>query len=955
MTLFNAQPVLDGLKEFQRRTVDHVFDQFYREGSRHFLVADETGLGKSVVARGLIARSIEHLQHDDDIDQIDVVYVCSNADLARQNLKRLNVTGHEQHQMASRLTMLALHGPSPDAERFTAMGKTVNLISFTPGTTFETGKQTGMANERAVILALLKRIFNFDKRDFHACAKLLMDQVTSVERFRSQSADWIDRELERRGVDDNILGPFARELRNTGLDVKLMEFLAAARDTFPEPAARGWSKGAEGDLPARIQSQLRGFIGDLRTTLANASLSALEPDLVILDEFQKFPHLLRTDTPAGELANALFSQPDARVLLLSATPYKPFALAEESEDAHERDLFETLTFLANGNRNADVEQIRVLLRKYRSAVQLGTHDEETQHQLRRELLKLMCRNERPLARAASQHENEPSTPGSLNPSHAANEHPSTRSLSLSHARNEHRDRSKGPEAIGTRITEVEKPAADITAEDLSGYVSLMGLAEAAAIGRDHVLVTPSYWKSAPYFTTFCDGYKLRDRIREQHDSPAVLTALSRTQHVRAEQLRAFQRIDPGNARMRALEADTVGAGWWKLLWVPPTLPYLTPRGPYKNASMTKRLVFSSWSATPTAVASLLSHEAERLLAQGAGIAENSPEQRKAITRALTVSMREAQPADMPTLAAMWPAPELAALGDPLRFIRATGFSPANPLALKKHVVQQLAERLGQSDEPGGPDRVWRSLFSSDLAWPADVRSVRRELAEGFRRLQGNSSEASEEPTGLDDSAISQHIALAQTVRRDGPVIPDQKALHLLADLAVSSPGSIAWRVVDKLCVDGEVPLTEKLQAAAVLSNGIRSLFNRPEASLMLQSVLATTKRKRHASQRRTDAAWRRVLVYSAMGNLEAVLDEWLFHKAADNPDPMDGAKLLDVAQTAAHALSLSLVNYQGLDAEAPTKSIRFPARFALRYNNKRSDVAGGEARLGEVREASTLR
>lgn len=314
-------------------------------------------------------------------------------------------------------------------------------------------------------------------------------------------------------------------------------------------------------------------------------------------------------------------------------------------------------------------------------------------------------------------------------------------------------------------------------------------------------------------------------------------------------------------------------------------------------------------------------------------------------------MREGQPADMPTLAAMWPAPELAALGDPLRFIRETGASPANPAALKKHVMQQLAERLGQTEEPGGPDGVWRSLFSSELAWPADVRSVRRELAEGFRRLQGNSPDVGEEPTGLDDSAISQHIALAQRVRRDGTVIPDQKALQLLADLAVSSPGSIAWRVIDRLCIDGEVPLGDKLQAAAVLSNGIRSLFNRPEASLMLQSVLAMTRRKRHASQRRPDAAWRRVLVYSAMGNLEAVLDEWLFHKAADNPDPMDGAKLLDVAQTAVHALSLSLVNYQGLDAEAPTKSIRFPARFALRYNNKRSDVAGGEARLGEVREA----
>lgn len=117
---------------------------------------------------------------------------------------------------------------------------------------------------------------------------------------------------------------------------------------------------------------------------------------------------------------------------------------------------------------------------------------------------------------------------------------------------------------------------------------------------------------------------------------------------------------------------------------------------------------------------------------------------------------------------------------------------------------------------------------------------------------------------------------------------------------------------------------------------------------MLQSVLATSKRNRRS---RSDAAWRRVLVYSAMGNLESVLDEWLFHKAADSPDPMDGSKLIDVVRTSAHALSLSLVNYQGLDAEQPTKALRFPARFALRYNNKRSDISGGEARLGEVREA----
>jgi hypothetical protein len=42
----------------------------------------------------------------------------------------------------------------------------------------------------------------------------------------------------------------------------------------------------------------------------------------------------------------LFDQDDARVLLLSATPYKPYTLAEEAEkgEDHYRDFFKTLNF-----------------------------------------------------------------------------------------------------------------------------------------------------------------------------------------------------------------------------------------------------------------------------------------------------------------------------------------------------------------------------------------------------------------------------------------------------------------------------------------------------------------------------------------------------------------------------------------------------------------------------------
>ena len=106
----SAASVMDRLTDFQRNTVEHVIDRFYGPNpTDRFLVADETGLGKTIVARGVIARTIEELQHNDAVDRIDVVYVCSNQDLAHQNLRKLNVTGDEHHGIASRLTLLSRH------------------------------------------------------------------------------------------------------------------------------------------------------------------------------------------------------------------------------------------------------------------------------------------------------------------------------------------------------------------------------------------------------------------------------------------------------------------------------------------------------------------------------------------------------------------------------------------------------------------------------------------------------------------------------------------------------------------------------------------------------------------------------------------------------------------------------------------------------------------------------
>ena len=149
--VFSAATVLEGLKDFQRRTVEYAFARMFGgdNRSRRFLVADEVGLGKTLVAKGLIAKTVEHLW--DKADRIDVIYVCSNADIAAQNVARLMIPGQPTYARATRLTLLPLVTQELRAHR-------VNFISFTPGTTFNQGHRSGRRDERILIYQMLREL-----------------------------------------------------------------------------------------------------------------------------------------------------------------------------------------------------------------------------------------------------------------------------------------------------------------------------------------------------------------------------------------------------------------------------------------------------------------------------------------------------------------------------------------------------------------------------------------------------------------------------------------------------------------------------------------------------------------------------------------------------------------------------------------------------------------------------
>lgn len=881
---FDPAPVLKELRDFQRQTVKFVIRRFFDDPypTTRFLVADPAGMGKTYVARGVIAETIAKLESDDRVDRIDVVYVCSNQDIASQNLRRLDVTGYLAGSVPKRLTLLATQDLGLDRS---AKGsrKTINLIPFTPATSFDLVGHGGIAEERALLHLLLSQQFRLGRAERTASRRIFQGGVTTLDRFErhvERVADQLDVSLDRKIIKD-----FIRRVRHT----------TAGRDYLSLVDAVCRRK------PTREQIiEARVLVGRLRSLLAQASIAALEPDLVILDEFQRFKHLLdpSQDNEAAVLAHHLFNYAHARVLLLSATPYKMYTLAEESAlgDDHHRDFMDTVRFLGEGDsRGVEPAAVANLLAELRQSLMTGEPSDKSARELSALLRRVICRTER-------------------------------------------------EDLDGYRIVSERLDSALIVkAKDFVDYATMRHLA--AALDAPFTI---EYWKSAPYFLNFVEGYQLGDRLREALDDVTerldLRPLLRQGQHLMPQPLRRYRAVDLGNAKLRWLARDTVDAGWWQLLWLRPSLPYQAASGPWAEASLaqgfTKRLVFSSWAATPTAVASLLSYEAERRTAQGLDT-ENTPEARRSLGNRFDLRVAEGRPAAMTALALLWPMPELASACDPLRFARRVPDQiPTfdDVLAEAERQAHRIVGDNGRSTSTASDAWYWAAPMRRDRTLQRIMKGV--EPHSLIDALGGTAESDSDERN--DFAGISAHVQRALDALTDHEALPPRPSdlTHSAALLGLASPANVAWRALGRL-LDGEHEVTPlgHWRAAAVLAAGFRTLFNRPDTTMLLDRLFPG------------EVYWRAVLTYCAQGDLQAVLDEYIHHLAEDQGFlRFDDEGLLALAARARAAVSLRPATYRAFDPDRPhSRGIPFLSRFALRFGTfRRQD---DDARLPELRNA----
>jgi hypothetical protein len=910
----NVDTVLRGLKDFQRRTVDYVYQRLFldADAQRRFLIADEVGLGKTLVARGLIAKAIDHLW--DKPERIDVVYICSNSSIARQNINRLNVTGEESFEIASRITLLPV--TIRDLQH-----RKLNFISFTPGTSFDLKSSLGQMDERALIYWLLTRAWQIQG----AAPQNVLQGNATPDNFR-----WnIQRFQEEHEIDESLADKFALSLKlHDATAVK--EGRPTLRSRFDKLCDQFGR--VRQNIPSDEARARREWVGEIRELLATTCLKALQPDLVILDEFQRFRHLLDGTDQASGLARDFFAHPEVRLLLLSATPYKMLTLQsdrEEGED-HYEDFVRTVSFLQN-NQTA-TEQFKSLLADYRrELLRLGNNGTE---QLRRiggqietALRRIMSRTER---LAASE------------------------------------DRNGMLQVVPCEHLQLD-PA------EVETYLHLQKVSRLLEQG-DMV----EYWKSAPYLLNFMDNYEVKDAF---HDALESDLARPLTNALKAgdglllqpDEVEQYATIPAQNGRLRQLLADTIDSGAWKLLWIPPSLPYYQLGGAFAGngvQNFTKRLVFSAWRVVPRAVASLLSYEVERRIHTSFDArSKNTQEARKRRQRLLRFAKSAGGPTGMPVLGLFYPSVFLARQIDPLQEFLAPS-ADSKPLdiptlleriqaKLDPHVQELCAgySNTGQEDEKW----YWAAPIMLDLK--TDVIDVMAWWAQtDLATLWSGASPSDEEETEGDEnekSAWAEHVALAESLAvGELPMDfklgrPPADLSRVLALLAVAGPAVTALRSLSRTCCTVGEPATTEVDlalrnGAGQIAWGVGRLFNLPEVTTMLRGM------------NRSEPYWLRVLEYCVDGCLQATLDEFQ-HVLRESLGLLDKASketITAITEATIEAVSLRTAtlspDYIRTGSNGVLENRDGPGmrtHFAVRFGDEKSEDEKSLVRSGQVRAA----
>lgn len=810
------QRVLSELMDFQRATVERI-DYLYRHNQHRVLVCDEVGLGKTFVARGTVAK-LAKLRREEGDNLFKVVYVCSNSTIADQNLQKLRISRDTQAYSSAyaRLSMQHLHIFRQESEA-ADQNSFIQLLPLTPDTSFHMTSGKGIASERALMYAHLKRLPQL-RNYLRELEVALMDNAAVTWK------SWCKEEYLRQAEECNRL--------SGGEYFRFMDRELARELQQP------WENGLtylEG-LKKLLVSIRRNFgrrvpetsiLNQLRVVFAKISLERLEPDLVILDEFQRFKELLnpQPDTETALLTQKFFHADHVRMLLLSATPYKLYSTPEELDegenDEHFQEFHAVMHFLFEGmpeeNSFATVWKDYSLKLKELS---MGDNSILLAKQAAEQAMyQAVCRTERTAAKGSADLMDD---------------------------------------------TDVRK-SLEVTAADIRSYLQVQDLIR-ESVGR--VRIPVDYVKSSPYLLSFMKEYQLKKLLERYYsDHPdEVRKAKKDALWLDRGRIDAYMPIPCNNARLERVMEKTLPEGMELLLWLPPSRPYYPLEGVFQGKELvSKTLVFSAWEMVPRMLASLLSYEAERRTVGQLARKDDDREahyfhkkgRRYPSERMQFRVGEDGKPETMALLCLIYPSAFLAQCYDPI-----AGMNDGLALEeIRRQVQETISQELKRLPAPteGREDPKWYYLAPLLLDQSTFVSQWLEHGASG-ETGEDNAEKNANRAYRIHLETLKRRFQRAVQMQFTELGKRPDDLTDLLTELAIASPAVCALRTYSRYQSEEETP--EARQATELAIAFLRRM-NTPEATAAV--TIANQGTKVH---------WRKLLTYCVQGNLQALLDEY---------------------------------------------------------------------------------
>lgn len=545
------------LKDFQKATVEHIVNIFKSKKQRRVLLSDEVGLGKTIVSKGVIQAvgelSDEYGIWDDNTYR--VVYICSNANIVKQNTENLGIED-VMNIDESRLSMQHFIVAKKVKElQKSKKSKPRILIPLTPGTSFNLQTSAGNMNERALMFAILSHLDDF--KDHKTALK------NRLNIYGANGDNWTDIiDKYEKDIKENVCTGY-RE--NISKEVVNDDCYQEAKDLLLKAIA------------LNDYNTTNKAITLFRIIFCKISMKELNPDLVIMDEFQRFSSLLDLEGNSEEamLTRTFFGKEDGPfILLVSATPYKPFSTLEELNenkiDEQYQDFNKLADFLFDGREDIVFQQV--------------WHDYS----------KELC-------------------------------HISSDNLDILIAKKNIAEDTMYEAMSRTeryRNSSQDDTYLKISTGDIASYCQMqevLGECNKMSEGRFGVKTLPmEYAKSSPYLLSFMDKYKLKEKLAKAYTEHPWEIKQKQQYLIKKKNINTYERIPSCNAKLDKLSNILFGEKGEKhgeqLFWIPASHPYYkVPASNVfaKNQDFSKVLIFSAWEMVPRMIACMISYAIEQ--------------------------------------------------------------------------------------------------------------------------------------------------------------------------------------------------------------------------------------------------------------------------------------------------------------------------------------------------------